>query len=433
MATTWSLSEFAALIGRREEDVAHWRAAGLLDPAGSGRFDELDLVRLLTIRAGEASGYGLEELPRALKSGKVRPILPEYLYPDGPLLSMEEAAERVGMSAGDARALRTALGLTREVLLEHDVEVLGSFKVMADAGLSWAAVLEGARVYGDTLRRLAETEARLVHVHVHERLEASGVPEQERFRQAGVLEQAVGPLLDRLVQYVHHEHVLQATIEDAYLHLPTAGPHEQGTVETTIVFLDLASFTELTQTKGDRAAMDTLTRLESTVRLLALDHDGKLVKQIGDALMLAFRRPASAAAFAHGVLEAARRDPAMPALHIGMHTGPAIYSGGDYIGTTVNTASRVASAAATGEVLMTERVAEQLNGRQAAEAVGVRMLRGVESPVRLFRLTPHEERRDPVCGKLVATPPAARLRHDQDELWFCSEGCLRCFLSGKSK
>jgi adenylate cyclase len=247
-----------------------------------------------------------------------------------------------------------------------------------------------------------------------------------------VLEAAVGPLLDKLVQYVHHEHVLQATIEDAYLHLPTASAHEQGTVETTIAFLDLASFTELTQTKGDRAAMETLTRLESTVRLLALDHDGKLVKQIGDALMLAFRRPAAAAAFAHSVLDATRRDPEMPALHIGMHTGPAIYSGGDYIGTTVNTASRVASAAATGEVLMTERVAEQLDSREAAEPVGVRMLRGVESPVRLFRLTAREEQRDPVCGKLVAAPPAARLQHDQQDLWFCSRDCLRRFLVGES-
>lgn len=56
-------------------------------------------------------------------------------------------------------------------------------------------------------------------------------------------------------------------------------------------FLDLASFTELTQTKGDRAAMQILNGLESTVRLLALDHDGKLVKQIGDALMLAVATP----------------------------------------------------------------------------------------------------------------------------------------------
>src|SRR5205823_2634843 len=83
------------------------------------------------------------------------------------------------------------------------------------------------------------------------------------------------------------------------LHLPSSEiPAERGSVETTIVFLDLESFTELTHTKGDEVAMETLTRLEEAVRPLALQHDGKLVKQIGDGLMLAFRRPDGAVAFA---------------------------------------------------------------------------------------------------------------------------------------
>jgi len=51
------------------------------------------------------------------------------------------------------------------------------------------------------------------------------------------------------VQAVHHEHLLNASIEDAYLHLPSSEiPAERGSVETTIVFLDLESFTELTHT-----------------------------------------------------------------------------------------------------------------------------------------------------------------------------------------
>ena len=63
----------------------------------------------------------------------------------------------------------------------------------------------------------------------------------------------------------------------------------------------------------------------------------------------------------------------------------------------------------------------------------MRILRGVESPVALFRLVVHEEQRDPVCGKLVAAPPAARLQHDDEELWFCSQDCLRHFLLGETK
>ena len=122
----------------------------------------------------------------------------------------------------------------------------------------------------------------------------------------------------------------------------------------------------------------------------------------------------------------------IPELHIGMHAGRAIYSAGDYIGTTVNTASRVTSASAPGETLMTETVADQLNGAETAEPVGVRMLRGVESPVRLFRLVAREEQRDPVCREMVAAPPAARLQQGATELWFCSQHCLRRFLLGEA-
>ena len=59
----------------------------------------------------------------------------------------------------------------------------------------------------------------------------------------------------------------------------------------------------------------------------------------------------------------------------------------------------------------------------------MRMLRGAEQPVQLYRLAPHEERRDPACGKTVKAPPAARLRQGDEELWFCSEQCLRDFLA----
>lgn len=94
---------------------------------------------------------------------------------------------------------------------------------------------------------------------------------------------------------------------------------------------------------------------------MALDHDGKLVKQIGDGLMLAFPRPNGAAVFARAVVEASGHDPEIPQLHVGMHTGRAIYSAGDYVGKTVNTAARVTGGSAAGEILMTEDVVNQLD------------------------------------------------------------------------
>ena len=78
--------------------------------------------------------------------------------------------------------------------------------------------------------------------------------------------------------------------------------------------------------------------------------------------------------------------------------------------------------------MLTEAVAHKLGDGAPVEPLGVRVLRGAQRPVALYRLSSREEKRDPVCGRIVDEPPAARLRHGDDELWFCSQDCLRTFL-----
>jgi adenylate cyclase len=430
---TMSLDEFASLVQTPADDVRAWADAGLLDPAGRGRFDELDLLRLMAIRHYGAVGYTPEALAEALSSGAIEPFLAEYIYPRGPELSVDEAAQQLGIDPDVLRTLRTALGFKRETLLEGDLTLFQGLNAMKAAGMPFEAVLEGARVFGDTLRRLAETETRLVHVHIHERLEEAGADEGDIVRQIDALQDAVIPLLDGIVERVHHEHLLLASIEDAYVHLvDTDAAMGRGSVDATIAFIDVESFTQLTEAEGDEAAMETMTRVDSAVRGLALERGGKVVKQIGDALMLAFRDSAEAVRFAADLEAAVRADAGMPGLRIGMHCGPAIYRGGDYLGTTVNVASRVSSQATAGETLMTQVVADRAGDGVGIEPAGVRLLRGVERPLALFRLQHREEKRDPVCGELVESPPAARLQQDGDELWFCSKRCLREYLGAES-
>jgi len=321
----------------------------------------------------------------------------------------------------------------RPWFLEGDLRMLEGFKLIAGSGMPPEATIEGARVFGDTLRRLAETLARLVHVHVHERLIEQGVPEEEVIRRIHGLQQAALPLLDGIVERVFHEHLLQADIEDAHVHLvDTDVAGGRGSVEAAIVFIDVESFTTLTEIKGDQAAIDVMSRIDTLVRSLALERDGKVVKAIGDALMLAFRDVRSAVSFASAVHDAAQRDPDLPGLRIGIHCGPAVYRAGDYVGTTVNLASRVTGTGTAGQTVLTEAVAERLGDAASVEPLGVRVLRGAERPVALFRLRRHEERRDPVCGRSIQAPPAARLQRAGQELWFCSEDCLRHFLAGPS-
>ena len=118
--------------------------------------------------------WGQWAVPCPIKAGEVRPFMGEFLFPAGRTLTLDEAADRAGVEAEMVRQLRTALGLSRDGgIAEAWLAQLEAFKTMQAAGLPWEAVLEGARVYGDALRRLADAEVRLVHVHIHERLSAS--------------------------------------------------------------------------------------------------------------------------------------------------------------------------------------------------------------------------------------------------------------------
>jgi class 3 adenylate cyclase len=197
--------------------------------------------------------------------------------------------------------------------------------------------------------------------------------------------------MDPMLQRLHREYLLEAMVEDAFFHLAEsdAQAKELGSVEATIAFVDIASFTALTETSGDDTAMQVLERIDATVRPLLVEHEGKLVKQVGDGFMLAFRDPADAVRFAVATQAELASDPELPAIRVGINTGPALYRTGDYLGGAVNVASRVVNSAMAGQILLTEPVATAANKAGIeVEELGVRMMRGVDEPLPLYRVKP---------------------------------------------
>jgi adenylate cyclase len=73
--------------------------------------------------------------------------------------------------------------------------------------------------------------------------------------------------------------------------------------------------------------------------------------------------------------------------HAGVHAGPVIERDLDLFGRTVNLASRIADAAGPGEVLVSEAVAEAVDGAtDRFERIGMVELKGIPEPVELFRV-----------------------------------------------
>ena len=123
--------------------------------------------------------------------------------------------------------------------------------------------------------------------------------------------------------------------------------------DLAIGFTDLEGFTKFTATRGDDAATALLTELHRRVGPVVRSRGGRIVKRLGDGLMLSF--PSSEAA----VLASLELLPLAPdplRLRAGVHCGEVVTTRDDVIGHVVNVAARVAESAKGNEVLVTSSV-----------------------------------------------------------------------------
>lgn len=145
-------------------------------------------------------------------------------------------------------------------------------------------------------------------------------------------------------------------------------PGEGSTATLTMVFTDLEGFTRYTSREGDEAASHLLADHHRVTGPIVRSRGGRVVKRLGDGLMLSFHEPAAAV---HAALELVDEAPAGLRMRAGVHCGDVMIVSDDVIGHTVNVAARVAEASRGGQVLAT---ADVIGG--AGELRGVRVLRG---------------------------------------------------------
>ena len=128
----------------------------------------------------------------------------------------------------------------------------------------------------------------------------------------------------------------------------------RGSRGIALMFTDIKGFTRYAASRGDRAAVELLGRHDQAVLPAIRQYRGKVLKRLGDGLMVAFRSPADAAKAALSMQRDARRGRVK--LRIGIHAGEALSRAGDLIGNDVNVASRIADRAAGGQILVSAAV-----------------------------------------------------------------------------
>ncbi len=142
------------------------------------------------------------------------------------------------------------------------------------------------------------------------------------------------------------------------LTMDDTAPTEEGRSQVaTVVFTDLEGFTRFTAREGDEAARSLLDRHHRAAGPVIRSRGGRIVKKLGDGLLLTFAAPEAAVLASLEIMEG--NETALR-LRAGIHHGEIVQLGDDVIGHDVNLAARVCDSAKGGEVLATTAVRSHL-------------------------------------------------------------------------
>jgi adenylate cyclase len=147
-------------------------------------------------------------------------------------------------------------------------------------------------------------------------------------------------------------------------------PAHEGSV--TLLFCDIENSTVLNEQLGDAGWVALLAQHDAAVRRSVVEHGGVEVKHLGDGFMLAFPVPDDAlrcaVAMQRHLLEGVHDAEHPEVRHrIGLHTGDPVRTGADFFGRDVTLASRIASEAAGGEILVSALLVDALDDVEGFE------------------------------------------------------------------
>jgi adenylate cyclase len=158
----------------------------------------------------------------------------------------------------------------------------------------------------------------------------------------------------------------------------------------TFLFADLVGYTTLTDRRGDHTAAWVAQEFWRTMSALSREHGARQVKSMGDGAMIWVPDPTEAVTLAARVVEEIGSRTDLLPVRVGAHTGPAVMRCGDWYGSVVNIAARLAREAEPNQALISSATWRAARGdlRQPVAARRELALRGVERPVVALALAP---------------------------------------------
>jgi adenylate cyclase len=391
---TLDLEEAARRTGFTAAELARLVETGALTADDDGRLTRAQLRRAGVVRSLVRAGIPLDGLATGIRDGAISlefldaPAFARFSVGSG--ATFAEVAARVGLPVELLLFVREASGSPAasptDRMRDEELPYADFIRVGLDGGLSAAAVQHMISIQGDGLRRMAETEAAIWQEQVIQPAFAAGLrPDTALGSEFG---DRISALLDRAVIGMYHLQQTRAwtvgIIDGLEAQLQAAGLHSRLEHPPAMCFLDITGFTRLTQERGDAAAAALAEQLARIVQRTASGYGGRPVKWLGDGVMLHFPDPGRGV---EGALEMVRAVVAngLPPAHVGLQAGPVIFQEGDYYGSTVNLASRIADRAGPGQVLVSRAVVDAASTANVVfTEIGAFELKGVAEAMPLF-------------------------------------------------
>jgi adenylate cyclase len=358
-------------------------AEGLLDGLeGDDRATRLELLEQLS-----ADGISLDELRAATRDGRLLFVGAERMISGIPRYSTRQVSERAGVSPEFVMALRRANGLPvpdidAVVCSEADIDGALLARRFLEAGVSEEQQLAVVRVLGRGLAQAAE----VMRATVLEIALEPGASEAQLARRIAAQVEGFMPMIGPMLEQMARLHLRHMVRTEAISAAERADGMLPGAREVTVAFADLVGFTRL----GEEVDAGELGRVAQRLVGLTVEHlrgQVRLVKTIGDAAMLVSPDAPTLLEVALDLVDAADAEGEdFPQLRIGVASGAALSRAGDWYGRPVNIASRITTIARPGSVLATRAVRDAGGNGYRWSSAGARSLKGVDEPVRLYRV-----------------------------------------------
>ena len=287
--------------------------------------------------------------------------LDDAILRSAPEFDAPEVAGQTGVTVEQARRLWRALGFPEFVgekaYTAADVEAVATLMSFVDAGaVDFDMAVNLTRGVGQTMARLADWEVSTLVSRVEE-MERGDQATGSRIGSALRLIEEVNPPFERLLVYAWRRHLAAAV---GRIEAMGAKDEDLHTIDVTVGFADLVSFTALSNTLDRDEIGDLAEVFESRCQDVVARFGGRIIKSLGDSVLVVTNGAEDAVAVAEGIINVIGRDAKMPDVRLGLASGPVIQRLGDIFGPPVNMAARLTQVARRNRLIVDQNTADLL-------------------------------------------------------------------------